>query len=159
MAVELLVKLGGKKKRSLRKVSIPMEKEGAITPCCWYFSSVAKSCPTLSDPMNCSPPGSSVHKLSQARRLERVAISFSKGSSWPRDWTCLSYTVGKFFTTKPPGKPVILFLSRIYITLEGNVDSLISWPYLYEASTTQGHSRDISFFVQYTVKVYILKNI
>ena len=145
--------------RSLRKVSIPMEKEGAITPCCWCCSSVAKSCPTLSDPMNCSPPGSSVHKLSQARRLDWVAISFSKGTCWPRDWTCLSYTVGKFFTTKTPGKPVILFLSRIYITLEANVDSLISWPYLYEASITQGHSQDISFFVQYTVKMYILKSI
>ena len=42
---------------------------------------VAKSCPTLWDPMDCNPPGSSVHGISQARILEWVAISFSKGSS------------------------------------------------------------------------------
>ena len=40
-------------------------------------SEVAQSCPTLSDPMNCSPPGSSVHGIFQARVLEWVAISFS----------------------------------------------------------------------------------
>ena len=37
------------------------------------------------DPMDCSPPGSSVHGISQSRKLELVAISFSRGSSWPRD--------------------------------------------------------------------------
>ena len=39
---------------------------------------VAKSCPTLCDPMDCNPPGTSVHDVSQARMLEWVAISFSK---------------------------------------------------------------------------------
>ena len=39
------------------------------------------------DPMDCSPPGSSVHGISQARMLEWVAIPFSKGSSWSKDWT------------------------------------------------------------------------
>ena len=42
---------------------------------------VAQSCPTLCDPMDCSPPGSSIHGIFQARVLEWVAISFSKGSS------------------------------------------------------------------------------
>ena len=41
------------------------------------FSSVAQSCPTLCDPMDCSPPGSSVHGIFQARVLERGAIAFS----------------------------------------------------------------------------------
>ena len=41
---------------------------------------VDQSCPTLSDPMNCSPPGSSVHRISQARILEWVAICFSRRS-------------------------------------------------------------------------------
>ena len=41
-------------------------------------------------PVDCSLPGSSVHGISQARVLEWVAISFSRGSSWPRDWTCIS---------------------------------------------------------------------
>ena len=44
-------------------------------------SEVAQSCPTLSDPMDCSLPGSSVHGIFQARVLEWVAISFSKGPS------------------------------------------------------------------------------
>ena len=51
---------------------------------------VAKSCLTLCHPMDCSPPGYSIHGISQARILEWVAISFSKGSSWPRDWTFIS---------------------------------------------------------------------
>ena len=46
------------------------------------------------DPMGCSLPGSSVHGISQARILEWVAISFSKGSSWPRDQTLIS-CIGK----------------------------------------------------------------
>ena len=46
--------------------------------------------PTLSWPMDCSPPGSSVHGILQARRLEWVAISFSRGSFWPRDRTPVS---------------------------------------------------------------------
>ena len=43
-----------------------------------------QSCPTLSDPMDCSPPGSSVHGILQARILEWVAIPFFRGSSNPR---------------------------------------------------------------------------
>ena len=46
-----------------------------------YCVLVAQSCPTLCDPMDCSPPGSSVHGILQARILEWVAISFSRGSS------------------------------------------------------------------------------
>ena len=53
--------------------------------CC--FCLVAKSYPTLCDPMDCSLPGSSVHGASQARILEWIAISFSRGSSCPGDWT------------------------------------------------------------------------
>ena len=47
-------------------------------------------CLTLCDPMDCSPPGSSVHGMLQARILERVAMPSSWGSSWLRDQTCLS---------------------------------------------------------------------
>ena len=42
------------------------------------------------DPLDCSPPGSSVHEILQATILERVAISSSRGSFWPRDWSCIS---------------------------------------------------------------------
>ena len=50
----------------------------------------AQLCPTLGDPMDCSPPGSAANGVFQARILEWVAISFSRRSSWPRDWTCIS---------------------------------------------------------------------
>ena len=62
----------------------------------WDFSSpkaevvkvlVAQLCPTLFDPMDHSPRGSSVWGISQVRILEWVAVSFSRGSSQPRDWT------------------------------------------------------------------------
>ena len=55
--------------------------------------------------MNCSLPGSSVHGISQAKILKWVTISFSRWSSQPRDWTCVSCTVGRFFTTEPLGEP------------------------------------------------------
>ena len=51
---------------------------------------VTKSCLTLVTPMDCSPPGSCVHGIFQARILEWVAISFSRGSSWPRNQTRFS---------------------------------------------------------------------
>ena len=50
-----------------------------------------KSCLTLCDPMNCSPPGSSVYEILQERIPEWVAMPFSRGSSWPRDQTHVSY--------------------------------------------------------------------
>ena len=63
-----------------------------------YESEVAQSCPTLCDPMNCSLPRSSTHGIFQARILEQVAISFSRGSSQPRDWTRISHIAGRPFT-------------------------------------------------------------
>ena len=57
-----------------------------------------KSCLTLCHPMDCSPPGSSVHGILQARILEWVAIPFSRGSSWPREQTHVSCIAGGFFT-------------------------------------------------------------
>ena len=59
--------------------------------------------------MDCSPPGSSVYGILQARKLEWVAMPSSRGSSRPRDQThisCSSCIVGRFFTTEPPGKPI-----------------------------------------------------
>ena len=55
--------------------------------CCWL---VAESCLTFCDPMDCRPPCCSVHGICQARILEQVATSFSRGSSGPRDQACLS---------------------------------------------------------------------
>ena len=60
---------------------------------CEVWSEVAQLCPTLCDPMNYSLPGSSVHGIFQARVLEWVAVSFSRGSSRPRDRSWVSRIV------------------------------------------------------------------
>jgi len=54
-----------------------------------YVCSVSQVCPIFCDPMHTSPPYSSIHGILQARIPEWVAISFSKGSSQPRDWSCI----------------------------------------------------------------------
>ena len=59
---------------------------------------VAQLCPTLCDPMGYSSPGSSVHEILQARILEWVVISSSRGTTRPRDWTQVSCITGRFFT-------------------------------------------------------------
>ena len=59
----------------------------------------------LCDPVDCSPPGSSVHGILQARVLEWVAISFSRVFSQPRDRTRISCIAGRLFTTEPLGSP------------------------------------------------------
>ena len=62
----------------------------------------AQLCLTLCNPMDCSPAGSSVHGILSARILEWVAMPSSRGSSRPRDQTCISYVsciAGRFFTT------------------------------------------------------------
>ena len=67
-------------------------------PCVAKESEVAQSCPTLWDPMECSLIGSSVHGIFQARVLEWVAISFSRGSFRLRDWTRFCRIARRRFT-------------------------------------------------------------
>ena len=79
---------------------------------------------TFCHPMDCSLPGSSVHGILQARILERVAISSSRGSSWPRNWALDSVFpafAGRFFTsgaTSYQGSPfsllILFFFTKIY---------------------------------------------
>ena len=61
-------------------------------------SEVAQSCPTLCDPMGGNLPGSMVHGIFQARIVEWATISFSRGSSQPRDWTQVSCIADRRFT-------------------------------------------------------------
>ena len=93
--------------------------------CCGCCCLVLKSCGTLCDPMDGSPPGSSVHGISQARILEWVAISFSRGPSQPRDQILISCLAGGFFTTEPPGKArPLLHISQ----LETNQEHQLGFP-------------------------------
>ena len=78
-----------------------------------YMYAQSLSCVRLCDSMDCSPPDFAVHRISQARILEWVAISSCRGSSQPRHQNCVScitspsspVLAGRFFTTEPPGKP------------------------------------------------------
>ena len=63
-----------------------------------YICLCVLSCVWLCDLLDCTPPGSSLHGILQARILEWVAIPFSRGSSWPRDPTQVSHISGRFFT-------------------------------------------------------------
>ena len=74
-----------------------------ITYCVW----LAQSCPTLCNPMNCSPSGSSVYGILQTSILEWVAISYSRGPSQPRDWTWVSCILADPLPSEPPGKMLL----------------------------------------------------
>ena len=65
---------------------------------------VAQLCPILCDPKYCSPRGSSVHGILQARIVEWVAIPFSRGFFQPRDQTWDFRTAGRLLPSEPPGK-------------------------------------------------------
>ena len=65
---------------------------------------VVQSCLTLCDPMDCSPPGSSVRGILQARTLEWVVISSSRGSFRPRDQTWVSCMAGRFLLSESPNQ-------------------------------------------------------
>ena len=75
-----------------------------------HACSVIQLCLTLCDLVDCSPPVSSVHRISQAKILEQVAISFFKESFQPKDQTHISCITIIFFTTEPPG--LLLLLSH-----------------------------------------------
>ena len=65
---------------------------------CAVLCLVSQSCPTLWDPMDYSPPRSSVCGIVQARILEWVSMPSTRGSSQPRDQTQVSRIAGRFFT-------------------------------------------------------------
>ena len=96
-----------------RGVSLVGSSRACVCVCVCLL--VTQSYPILSDPMDCSSPGSSVNGISQARVLEWVAILSSRGSSWPRNWTHISYDfciAGRFFTTEPMGKLIYIYIVK-----------------------------------------------
>ena len=80
------------------------------------LSEVAQSCPTLCYPVDCSPPGSSVHGILQARILEWVAISFSRGYSQPRDRTQVSRIAGRCFNLWATREALDMFREQQEVT-------------------------------------------
>ena len=101
---------------------------------CVHACSVAKSYPTICDPVDCCVPGSSVHGIIPARKLEWVAISSSRDLPNPeiKPWSPVSHAlVGRFFTPEPPGKSSLfldLLLFRCWISW------LDPFPFLFSTS-------------------------
>ena len=71
-------------------------------------------CPTLCDPMDCSPPGSSVHGILQVRILELVFIPCSRGSSQPRNQTQLSCIAGRFSTVSATAEALLPNFTHLF---------------------------------------------
>ena len=101
----------------------------------WKDCLVTQSCPILCNPMDCSPPGSSVHGILQARILEWIVIPFSRGSSQPKDQTWVFCTAGGFFTTELSGKPCALdFIRFLFLSSSLPPSIIIFCLYLVNSS-------------------------
>ena len=88
-----------------------IKQEQGIIPVVYLLTRVQR----FWDPMDCSLPGSSVHRISQTRILEWVAISFSRGSSWARDWTRVSCICRWVLCPEPAGKPRTILTMSVSI--------------------------------------------
>ena len=106
--------------------SLPLAPPGKPWKLHVKWNEVSQSCLTLCDPVDCSP-GSSVHRILQARILEWVAISFSRGSSWPRDQTQVSRIAGR--------------LSNIWATRDA-LEATYHWTNYYFISLHISYSTD-----------------
>ena len=103
---------------------------------------VAQPCLTLCHPMDCSLPGSSVHRILQERILEWVAISFSRGSSWPRDQTWISCIEGRFltfWTTREAcvSTGLLFFSNGLMCGPQGKRDCCCPWAVIFEPANSQ----------------------
>ena len=102
----------------------------------------AQSCPNLCSPMDCNLPSSSVHGIFQARIiLEQVAISFSRGSFWPRDWThisCIS-CIGRWMhhLGSPTGREMLMWIEW---DIRGQ-DQQQRWQWKDSFATSEAESR------------------
>ena len=137
------------------------------------WSEVAQSCPTLCDPMDCSLPGSSIHQIFQARILKWVAISFSRRTFQPRDWTQVSHIVGRRFTiwaTREAQPMYTYILKAIFLAihvlccvklLQSCPTLTAPWTVAWQASLSMGFSRqeywsELSFLTPGYPSTYVL---
>ena len=102
---------------------------------CVCVRPVTQSCPILCDPINCSLPGSSIRGILLARILEWVAISFSRGSSWPRDQTHISCIPCWQADSLPPALPGFYHWKSKLLSLPSPWQKKISGRTFYEYST------------------------
>ena len=84
-----------------------------------HVCSVTQSCPALCDPVDCTPPGSSVHEIFPERILEWVATTSSRGPFWPKDGTQVSSIAGRFFSTEPLVKNSSIYWAFFFFSCLG----------------------------------------
>ena len=108
-------------------------------------------CVTLSDPMECSPPGSFVHGILQTRVLEGIAMPLSRGFSWPRDWTLLSYDIQRSHLCHP-----LLLLTSIFPSIRVFSNKSVLrvkwakyWSFNFSISPSDEYSGLISFRIDW----------
>ena len=96
------------------------------------FAKCAQACPTLCDPIDCSPTGSSIHMIFQAKILEWIAISSSRGIFLTPGLNPyllqVSYMADRFFTTEPPGSPIIC---KLYVNYVTGQSSKLKWIFIF----------------------------
>ena len=106
------------------------------------YCSVAQSRLSLCNPMDCSLPGSSIHGILQARILEWVAISYSRGSSQPRDQTRISYIASRFFPVWATRKTHVRLGSEMEVKSLSHVRLFVTpWTVAYQGPPSVGFSR------------------
>ena len=101
-------------------------------PWTWKWKSL--SCVRLCDPMDCSLPGFSIYGIFQARILEWVALSFARGSSWPRDQTRVSHISGRCFTIWATREVPDY---RVCGILQAKILEWVAFPYDFSSSHVQ----------------------
>ena len=99
---------------------------------------VTQSCPTPCDPMDCSPPSSSVHGILQARILEEAAIPFSRGLSQPRDQTRVSCIASRFLTVWATREAFLKLKGMSHSAHLGQVALETQWP-AFKENQGKGH--------------------
>ena len=117
---EICILLAGKKgweSRSRVRGNIILQMCAVQYSSCACKHAVTQLCPTLCNRTDCSPPGSSVHGILQARILEWAAVPSSKGSSQPRDQIQRLKSPASFLSLVPPGKPNTVATSYYYMRL------------------------------------------
>ena len=105
---------------------------------------LAQLCPILWDPLDCSPPGSSIHGISQASILESVAIPFSMGASWSRFGTWVSYTAGKFLIVWATWEALVVYpwMCECVLSCFSRVWLFVTlWTVAHQAPLSMGFSR------------------
>ena len=95
---------------TLEKSKIIFQKNRRDNHYACVHAKLLQSCPSLYDPMNCSPPGSSVHGILQARVMECFGMLSSSGSSQSRCQTLVSCISGKFFTISTTWEGLIIII-------------------------------------------------